>query len=103
MLGKNGRDTLIGGKGDDRLDAGQDDGRKPDQAKGGKGSDTFVIHPKGRVQIKDFKTKHDSLDLSAVPGWSWSIDDGKTSIFNNNGDQLAILNKAPDLSNATVL
>mgnify|MGYP006220663819 FL=1 len=62
-----------------------------------------MIHPKGRVQIKDFKTKHDSLDLSAVPGWSWSIDDGKTSIFNNNGDQLAILNKAPDLSNATVL
>ena len=103
VLGKNGRDTLIGGKGDDRLDAGQDDGRKPDQAKGGKGSDTFVIHPRGRVQIKDFKPKHDSLDLSAVPGWSWSIDDGKTSIFNNNGDQLAILNKAPDLSNATVL
>ena len=103
LLGKHGRDTLIGGKGDDRLDAGQDDGQKPDQAKGGKGSDTFVIHPKGRVQIKDFKTKHDSLDLSSVPGWSWTIDAGKTSIFNNNGDQLAILNKAPDLSNATVI
>ena len=78
LLGKNGRDTLIGGKGDDRLDAGRDDGQKPDQAKGGKGSDTFVIHPKGRVQIKDFKTKHDSLDLSSVPGWSWTIDAGKT-------------------------
>ena len=103
LLGKNGRDTLIGGKGDDRLDAGQDVGQKPDLAKGGKGSDTFVIHPKGRVQINDFNTKHDSLDLSSVPGWSWTIDAEKTSIFNNNGDQLAILNKAPDLSNATVI
>ena len=101
--GRNGRDVLIGGKGDDELAAGRSNGRKPDQVTGGPGADTFKLHPQGWVRIKDFQPKQDTLDVSAIPGWTWSSDEDLSTVFSKSGAVLAILNKAPDLSIANLV
>lgn len=101
--GRNGRDVLIGGKGDDELAAGRSNGRKPDQVTGGPGADTFKLHPQGWVRIKDFQLQKDTLDVSAIPGLTWSSDEDLSTIFSKSGAVLAILNKAPDLSSANLV
>ena len=70
---------------------------------GGAGADTFEIHPRGMVRIKDFQPKHDVLDLSAITGWSWGRDGDLSRVYSQNGDVLAILNRAPDLEGANLV
>ena len=81
LLGHGGKDKLIGKNGDDILDAGVWS-KKPDVAKGGKGSDTFVIKEGYWTHIKDFDVQEDILDLTGLSnGLWWDFQDGKTYIY----------------------
>lgn len=81
LIGGGGTDTLIGGTGNDRLVAGSG----ISTLTGGGGADTFVFGPAFvRATITDFNARADTLDLSALAGHKFTLNN------TNGGTMMAI-------------
>ena len=105
IIGKGGGDKILGKGGDDIIDSGKwykDD--KIDKIKGGSGADTFIIKDGYWAYIKDFTVFEDKLDVSGLSGGlDWDIEGNRTYVWDNNGDEVARIPGAIDLSQANII
>lgn len=105
IIGKGGPDKILGRGGDDIIDSGYwEKGDKPDKIKGGSGADTFIIKEQYWAYIKDFNVFEDKLDISGLSGGlDWDIQGNKTYIWGVDGDEVARIAGAIDLSQANII
>ena len=105
IIGKGGADKIFGEGGDDLIDPGEwRKGDGPDKIYGGSGADIFVINDDCWVNIKDFNVIEDRLDISGLSGGlDWEIEGNRTYIWRNDGDEVARISGAVDLSQANII
>lgn len=105
IIGKGGADKIFGNGGDDLIDPGEwKKGDGPDKIHGGSGADIFVINDDCWVKIKDFNVIEDQLDISGLSGsLDWEIEGNRTYIWRNDGDEVARISGAVDLSQANII
>ena len=105
IIGKGGADKILGKGGDDIIDSGEwNKGDKMDKIEGGSGADTFIINDDYWCYIKDFNVFEDKLDVSGLSGGlDWDIQGNKTYIWGVDGDEVARIAGAIDLSQANII
>ena len=105
IIGKGGPDKILGRGGDDTINSGTwEKGGNPDKIKGGPGADTFIIKENYWAYVKDFNVIEDKLDVSGLRGdLDWDIEGNRTYIWGNNGDEVARISGAVDLSQANII
>ena len=105
IIGKGGGDKILGKGGDDIIDSGEwNKGDKIDKIKGGSGADAFIIKDDYWGYIKDFNVFEDKLDVSGLSGGlDWDIQGNKTYIWGVDGDEVARIAGAIDLSQANII
>ena len=101
LLGRAGNDRLIGRQGDDLIDGGT--GRR-NQARGGEGRDTFVLHENGRLIISDFNVIDDVILLPDGNGSIRSIQrPGAVLLRGDDGNVIGVLRGQFDIDAITTI